>query len=30
LGDVGLTVEENLRLMKALDDAWNEQDWETS
>src|SRR2546422_4688295 len=25
----GLTVEENLRLMKTLDDAWNGQDWET-
>jgi predicted ester cyclase len=24
-----LTVEENLRLMKTLDDAWNTQDWTT-
>ncbi len=23
------TVEKNLKLMKTLDDAWNEQDWET-
>ena len=29
MGGVGLTVEENLRLMKTLDDAWNKQDWET-
>ena len=25
---VVLTVEENLRLMKTLDDAWNKQDWD--
>lgn len=24
-----MSVEENLRLMKTLDDAWNSQDWET-
>jgi hypothetical protein len=24
-----MTVEENLRLMKTLDDAWNTQDWDT-
>ena len=24
-----MTVEENLRLMKTLDDSWNNQDWET-
>ena len=24
-----MTVEEHLRLMKTLDDAWNTQDWET-
>jgi hypothetical protein len=24
-----VTVEENLRLMKTLDDAWNSQDWDT-
>jgi hypothetical protein len=24
-----MNVEENLRLMKTLDDAWNSQDWET-
>jgi hypothetical protein len=24
-----MSVEENLRLMKTLDDAWNAQDWET-
>jgi len=29
LGGIGLTVEENLRLMKTLDDPWNKQDWET-
>jgi hypothetical protein len=23
------SVEENLRLMKTLDEAWNAQDWET-
>ena len=26
---IGMTVEENLRLMKTLDDAWNGQGWET-
>ena len=24
-----MSVEENLKLMKTLDDAWNSQDWET-
>ena len=24
-----MSVEENLRLMKTLDDAWNNQDWDT-
>jgi ketosteroid isomerase-like protein len=24
-----MSVEENLRLMKTLDDAWNSQDWDT-
>lgn len=24
-----MSVEENMRLMKTLDDAWNSQDWET-
>lgn len=24
-----MSVEENKRLMKTLDDAWNSQDWET-
>ncbi len=24
-----MSVEENLRLMKTLDDAWNAQDWDT-
>ena len=24
-----VTVDENLRLMKTLDDAWNSQDWDT-
>ncbi|MEI7827517.1 MAG: hypothetical protein WCI87_06985 [Euryarchaeota archaeon] len=24
-----MTVEENKRLMKTLDDAWNSQDWDT-
>jgi hypothetical protein len=24
-----MSVEENLNLMKTLDDAWNSQDWET-
>jgi uncharacterized membrane protein len=26
---VKMSVEENLRLMKTLDDAWNSQDWDT-
>src|SRR5207302_10692138 len=29
LGGVGPTVEDILRLMKTLNDAWNKQDWET-
>lgn len=24
-----MSVEENMRLMQTLDDAWNSQDWET-
>jgi hypothetical protein len=24
-----MSVEENMKLMKTLDDAWNLQDWET-
>ena len=24
-----MSVEENIKLMKILDDAWNSQDWET-
>ena len=24
-----MSVEENMKLMKILDDAWNSQDWET-
>ena len=24
-----MSVEENTKLMKTLDDAWNSQDWET-
>jgi len=24
-----MSVEENMRLMKTLDDAWNAQDWDT-
>ena len=24
-----MSVEENMRLMKTLDDAWNSQDWDT-
>ena len=24
-----MSVEENMKLMKTLDDAWNSQDWET-
>lgn len=24
-----MSVEENMRLMKTLDDAWNNQDWDT-
>ena len=24
-----MSVDENMRLMKTLDDAWNSQDWET-
>lgn len=30
LGDARMsTIEENMRLMQTLDDAWNTQDWET-
>jgi ketosteroid isomerase-like protein len=27
--EVHMSVEENMRLMQTLDDAWNSQDWET-
>ena len=27
MGGWKMSVEENMRLMKTLDDAWNSQDW---